>query len=119
MSPRGVLTAQVFLSPTRYPNDEAVWRFYREMLTRVRALPGVTAAGMSEELPVSSGFGCTVQGFDEPIVFDRIKQAGMTTCARVRRRRLRDISRRSAYRSCRAVRSWTPTTTTRRAPPWW
>ncbi len=28
-----------------------------------------------------TGFGCTVQGFEEPIVYERIKAAGLTTCA--------------------------------------
>jgi putative ABC transport system permease protein len=81
VSPTGVLTADVYLSPPRYANDQAVWQAYREMLTRVRALPGVVAAGMSEQLPVRDNYGCTIQGFEDSAVFDRLKAAGFTACA--------------------------------------
>jgi len=77
----GVLTLSWYLPYQRYDSLSKVWRFHREVLDRIRRIPGVTAAGVSAELPFVTGFGCTVQGFEEPAVFDRIKAAGLTTCA--------------------------------------
>jgi putative ABC transport system permease protein len=81
LAPKGVVALETYLSPTRYKTDDAIWRFDHDLLDRLRAAPGVLAAGLTEELPIESGFGCTVQGFEEQAVFDRIKNAGMTTCA--------------------------------------
>lgn len=77
----GVLAVDLFASSTRYPDDLSLWDLHRRILEGVRAIPGVTAAGMGEELPVTGGYGCTVQGFEDETVYDRIEQAGMTTCA--------------------------------------
>jgi predicted permease len=81
VDPRGVLTFEWFLPYQRYDSLTKVYRFHSEVLGRIRALPGVTAAGASEDLPFLGEFGCTVQGFEEPVVYDRIKAAGLTTCA--------------------------------------
>ncbi len=81
VDPDGVLALELFLSYERYPGDAQVWNLYRDVLDKVRALPGVTSAGMSEELPVSGGYGCTIQGFEDANVYQRIKDAGLTTCA--------------------------------------
>ncbi len=81
MAPDGVLTVEWFLPDQRYDSLSKDWRFHDDVLTRIRAMPGVIAAGASEELPMLTGFGCTVQGFEEPIVYERIKAAGLTTCA--------------------------------------
>lgn len=81
IDPQGVLTVEWFLPYQRYDSLTKVWRFHDAVLSRIRALPGVVAAGASDELPLLSGFGCTVQGFEEPVVYDRIKEAGLTTCA--------------------------------------
>lgn len=80
-TPQGIAVADIYLNPVRYPKDDDVWRFHRDLLAKVRALPGVVAAGETENLPVDSDFGCTVQGFEEQAVFDRLKAAGLTTCA--------------------------------------
>lgn len=77
----GVLTAGLYLTPSRYRSDREIWRAYAEILERVRAIPGVTEAGMSAELPIEGGFGCTVQGFEDVTVYDRVREAGLTTCA--------------------------------------
>ncbi len=77
----GMLTAGIFLSPERYEDDAAMWGAYRQILDRVRAVPGVSGAGMTSELPVLGGFGCTVQGFEDTRVYDRLQDAGLTTCA--------------------------------------
>ena len=81
VEPEGVLSMDLYLSFSRHGNDEAVWNAYRGILERVRAIPGVAAAGMSEELPVSGGFGCTVQGFEDESVYEVLKDQGLTTCA--------------------------------------
>ncbi len=77
----GVLTMQLHLAGERYGSDVAMWRFYALTLERIRSLPGVEAAGMSSEIPFSGGYGCTVQGFEDGLVYERLRDAGMTTCA--------------------------------------
>jgi len=81
IDPAGVVTLDWYLPYQRYDSLTKVWRFHDDVLRRIRAIPGVVAAGASEELPFVTGFGCTVQGFDEEVVFDRLKEAGLTTCA--------------------------------------
>jgi putative ABC transport system permease protein len=49
--PKGVLTASVVLPRSRYADDTALRGFTDEALRRVRALPGVTAAGASDTIP--------------------------------------------------------------------
>jgi predicted permease len=48
---QGLLTLQVALSPTRYPIERQV-AFQQELLTTIRALPGVDSAGGASGLPV-------------------------------------------------------------------
>jgi putative ABC transport system permease protein len=48
----GLGTYWVSLPGARYPNDTAATRFYTQLLDRVRALPGVSAAGVSSRLPL-------------------------------------------------------------------
>lgn len=47
----GVLTADVEL-PSRYQDNAPINQFYIDVLTRVQAMPGVTAAGIVNNLPV-------------------------------------------------------------------
>jgi predicted permease len=49
--PDRVLTASVSLSKSRYPDDPARVRFTDEALRRIRALPGVVSAGMTDTIP--------------------------------------------------------------------
>jgi predicted permease len=51
--PAGVLTGSVSLPATRYPDDESVRTTARAILDRVRALPGVLAAGATSTIPLS------------------------------------------------------------------
>ena len=81
VDPHGVLTLEWFPPSQRYDSLSRVWRLNNEVLGRIRALPGVVSAGAATELPLSGGYGCVIQGFDERAVFDRIKEAGLTTCA--------------------------------------
>jgi len=64
--PSSTLSAQVWLPTARYQNDTEVSAFYREMLARVGALPGVQSAGAVLSLPVDPGievvFGFSVDG---------------------------------------------------------
>jgi predicted permease len=50
-NPEGVLTASVQLPRARYADEKAVIAFTHESLARVRALPGVTAAGATTTIP--------------------------------------------------------------------
>ena len=79
--PEGVLAVDLHLTQVRYPDDVALWGFYSTALERIRALPGVAAVGLGEGVPVSGGYGCTVQGFEEEVVYQRLNDAGHTTCA--------------------------------------
>jgi putative ABC transport system permease protein len=66
--PRGVLTAQVTLAGSRYPTAR-VAAFYVAALERVRALPGVEAAGAVSSLPMSGNEsigGFLVKGMPRP-----------------------------------------------------
>jgi predicted permease len=79
---KGVLTMQLNLTRTRYPDDPSLWRFYRDALERIRRIPGVQAAGMSRDLPLQDAFGCTVQAFEQPLDWERLRAEGSTTtCA--------------------------------------
>jgi predicted permease len=81
IQPHGVLTAQLYLPYQRYDSLPKMWRFYSAALERVRAVPGVEAAGLTSDLPLGGGYGCTVQGFEDPAVRQRIADAGGTLCA--------------------------------------
>jgi putative ABC transport system permease protein len=51
LRPHGALTAKVSLTSSAY-NDEQSIRYFGDLLTRVRAIPGVRVAGASRWLPV-------------------------------------------------------------------
>jgi predicted permease len=78
VDPGGVLTMQVYPPFQRYDTQEKVWRFYDALLQQVRAIPGVVAAGASEELPFLGGYGCTTQSFEDPRVVERLRETGLT-----------------------------------------
>jgi predicted permease len=55
-NPDHLLTLQVFLSPIKYPEGDSNSSIVlHEMLDRVRALPGVRAAGVVSALPITGG----------------------------------------------------------------
>ena len=54
----GVITFRLALPMSRYGMGKSVARFHYEMLDRIRALPGVTAAGATGRLPLA---GVTVE----------------------------------------------------------
>jgi putative ABC transport system permease protein len=49
--PEGVLTFELSVPETSYPEPERIAAFYREALDRVGRIPGVVAAGAAKELP--------------------------------------------------------------------
>jgi predicted permease len=66
--PEHVLTARVSLPETGYAEPEKVVGFYCQLLERVRALPGVKAAGVLRLLPLGApigDWGVDVEGYVE------------------------------------------------------
>ena len=53
----GTLTASINLPPARYPDDAAMRRIADEVLSAVRSLPGVVAAGATSAIPFGSERG--------------------------------------------------------------
>jgi putative ABC transport system permease protein len=53
--PNNVLTMRVRLVEARYPTAEQRWAFFEAALHRIRALPGVVAAGTIDDLPFADG----------------------------------------------------------------
>ena len=68
-SPERVLTAQLALPAARYPDAPARRAFWSRLLERVRAMPGVTTAGLTSNVPfngsVSSG-SYSIVGYNPP-----------------------------------------------------
>ncbi|HLW51783.1 MAG TPA: ABC transporter permease [Candidatus Angelobacter sp.] len=54
-NPEHVLTMKLSLPDQSYPDDEHVAHFYNAALERIRAIPGVEAAGAVSELPFEGG----------------------------------------------------------------
>jgi putative ABC transport system permease protein len=66
--PEHVLTGRVSLPETGYEEAEKVVAFYQQLLERVRAVPGVKAAGLIRLLPLGApigDWGLDVEGFVE------------------------------------------------------
>jgi predicted permease len=63
---RNIFTATVILPRAKYPEDEQRATFFKQLLERVRALPGVQAASATATLPLGGGGwgrSLTVEGF--------------------------------------------------------
>jgi putative ABC transport system permease protein len=99
--PRNVLTMTMVVSGNKYsrPIDEIA--FYDRVLSKVRALPGVTSAGLIDTLPISQDGshqpvaieGRPVQAMSEqPEVDTRSVSAGYLTTMHIPLRRGRDFS---------------------------
>ena len=54
-NPRSVLRADVILPRTRYPERNQSAAFYKQLLDRVAALPGVQSAGAVSTMPLGGG----------------------------------------------------------------
>jgi putative ABC transport system permease protein len=67
--PSNVLTMRVSLPTASYQTPERVVLFYRQLIARVRQLPGVRVAGAARLLPLGStigDFGLLVEGYVPP-----------------------------------------------------
>ena len=62
--PNNVLTMRVRLVETRYPTPGQRSAFVEAALQRIRALPGVTAAGTIDDLPFSAGGSAQILGLE-------------------------------------------------------
>jgi putative ABC transport system permease protein len=68
--PTGVLTMRVVVPTARYSQPDQVRTFYREVLRRVSALPGVTNVGASNGIPLSGSGGSGTTTIDNPAFQD-------------------------------------------------
>jgi putative ABC transport system permease protein len=59
-----VLTADVAISRSKFPTPDQQVRFFDQVLLRVRALPGVTSAGLADDIPLNGN------GSHQPIAIE-------------------------------------------------
>jgi len=74
--PEQVITANLQLTRLRYPDDQAVLAFVREIMVRISAIPGVSSAGLASNVPLSrSGWGkwISAEGEPEPANLDAVQ----------------------------------------------
>jgi putative ABC transport system permease protein len=64
--PDGVLTMQIALPSARYTQPEQIRNFYRELMSRVAVVPGVSEAGAVSVLPLSGGGSSGTVTLDNP-----------------------------------------------------
>ena len=66
--PRQVVAGPVNLPESRYPKDPQQSAFFRNLIERVQALPGVVSAGAASELPLDGGHNgpVTIEGQSAP-----------------------------------------------------
>lgn len=67
--PKGLLTAQISLSPSTYEGGAQATAFYEELVETTRALPGVTSATVADRMPRNFGVAQTelrIPGRDAP-----------------------------------------------------
>jgi len=62
----GILTAQLNLPDAKYGSDGKVLVFSRALLQRVRALPGVLSAAVTDHLPLNGGTNGTITLYGQP-----------------------------------------------------
>ena len=68
-NPDGVLTASLTLPEAAYPKPGQIINFYKSLLTRLNAMPGIKSASMATDLPFSnskSGESIMVEGAPPP-----------------------------------------------------
>lgn len=82
-TPDNVFQMQLHLPRERYREHPDVWQFYSELLERVEVLPEVLSAGAGNPLPLSGGYGCWAQGFEDAAVDQRMRERGQTACGDV------------------------------------
>jgi putative ABC transport system permease protein len=80
--PTNVLTMRMQLPRAKYPDDPARIRFFRELTTRVAALPGVQSVGAISYLPMAglgAGTDFTIEG-EPPPAPGQDKATAVTVC---------------------------------------
>ena len=70
LQPAGLLTMQVQTSGHRYDADSTTYRFFAQALEAVRRVPGVAAAGLTSQLPLSGDVNLYGVHFDPPVSDD-------------------------------------------------
>jgi predicted permease len=65
--PEQLLTGAVLLPPMSYPDSVKIAPFYRELVARVEALPGVRAVGLTSKLPLDWGNSGTYVVASRPV----------------------------------------------------
>jgi putative ABC transport system permease protein len=69
-NPERVLTFQLSLPELKYPDQSRIVPLFRDVLERLRAIPGVESAGVGETVPMGGEGESTVIRFDNHPVFD-------------------------------------------------
>jgi predicted permease len=66
--PAGLLTARITLPENEYPDSTRIIPFYQELVSALREVPGVSAAGATTLLPLEGGNGTyySLEGEPEP-----------------------------------------------------
>ena len=67
--PANLIAGIISLPPSRYPNEDQQVRFFAEALRRVRGLPGVVSASISNSVPfmgINDQGGLRVEGLPDP-----------------------------------------------------
>lgn len=104
-NPDGVFTAGLALPAATYPQETARVNFFKTVVERVRAIPGVTSAGLASDLPFSgskSGNDVRAEGApppkpgDQMIAFHRMVDPGYFQTIQARLLRGRFFSDRDA-----------------------
>ncbi|MGH9495052.1 MAG: ABC transporter permease [Candidatus Sulfotelmatobacter sp.] len=62
--PHGVLTMNAAVSQTQFPQPDQQARFFKQVLDRIRSLPGVEAAGVIDDIPLNDS------GSHQPIAIE-------------------------------------------------
>jgi predicted permease len=62
----GVLTVHLNLPDSKYGSDAKIVAFTRALLQRVRSLPGVVSAAMTDHLPLGGGTNATITLYGQP-----------------------------------------------------
>jgi putative ABC transport system permease protein len=66
-SPEGVVTMTLSVSGARYDESAAIWAYQRQVLDAARAVPGVTGAAITSQLPLGGNFdGWGIHRPDKP-----------------------------------------------------
>jgi len=68
-APERVLTAEIGLPEQKYKDDRQIADFYRQIIARVKTLPGVESVGAVSHLPLSGAEeidGFTIEGREDP-----------------------------------------------------